>query len=71
MYDYLAGGFQIFLMFIPSLGKMNPFYEQIFPLGWFNHQPVTLPPIIMVQWNPWLYLKGNDPIGDSPFFTEP
>ena len=25
----------------------------------------------MVQWNPWLQLKGNDPIGDIPFFTEP
>ena len=25
----------------------------------------TLSPIIMVQ---WLYLKGNDPIGDTPIF---
>ena len=29
----------------------------------------TLSPIIMVQWKMAGYLKGNDPIGDTPIFN--
>ena len=35
--------------------------------GWVD-QIDTLSPIIMVQWKMSGYLKGNDPIGDTPIF---
>jgi len=31
---------QIFFIFIPILGEMIQFDEQIFQMGWFNHQAV-------------------------------
>ena len=31
---------------------------------------IILSPIIMVQWKMANYLKGNDPIGDTPIFDE-
>ena len=43
----------------------------IFEMGgaFFSSKPnFTLSPIIMVQWNSGLFLKGNDPIGREPIF---
>ena len=31
----------MFFMFTPYLGKMNPFRLIFFQMGWFNHQPET------------------------------
>ena len=33
-----GGNLNIFLIFIPQLGKI-PILSNIFPVGWFNHQP--------------------------------
>ena len=38
--DATGWWFHRFLMLTPNPGEMIQFDEHIFPMGWFNHQPV-------------------------------
>ena len=45
----LGGGFKHFFIFTPIPGKMIPFDEHIFQMGWFNHQLEVASPSLQVH----------------------